>query len=250
MMAYSQSQRHIILYVSLLALLLIAGAMLGQSSCSTTLPGVAISSPPAGQLTTCKPVFEAQFTNIPSEGILYIVAKIDGVQIKADGVYTIGSGSITVSEYSVTNEKLHFVAYGFTTGDHTFSVQAGSGNAITLQSVIFSASNLLTVVVEMTSGDIPYCVPCAAGDYSCQAKNLCEALTKTTCVRQNYDCYTGSQGSWYPSGTPGGSDFNFAYTYDLMGNYGNICDCDPNHTDRYGIARKHQYCGVGRWYRK
>jgi LruC domain-containing protein len=94
---------------------------------------------------------------------------------------------------------------------------------------------------------------CANGDYSCQAKAVCETVTGYTCVHQAYECWSGSQGSWYPTdGVSGSSAFNFAYAYDFGGgnsNYGNICACTASQMTRYGLAATHQYCGLGHWTR-
>jgi hypothetical protein len=106
------------------------------------------------------------------------------------------------------------------------------------------------IVVEGTSGDINVCTTCVTGDHSCQAQQICDFLTSETCVHQNYDCATGSQGSWYPPSHGGGSNFNFAYAYDFSGgDYGNICDC-AYVASSYGIGTTHQYCGTGHWYRQ
>ncbi len=92
---------------------------------------------------------------------------------------------------------------------------------------------------------------CDKGDHKCQAKDVCEKVTGTTCVHQDYDCVYGSKGSWYPQGTPGSSNFNFAYAYDLYNNnYGNICATDPSYMDKYGLAKNHQAAGLGRWTRQ
>ena len=106
------------------------------------------------------------------------------------------------------------------------------------------------IVVEGTSGDINVCTTCATGDHSCQAQQICDFLTGETCQHQGYDCATGSLGSWYPPSHGGGSNFNFAYAYDIWStDYGNICDC-INVSSTYGIASNHDYCGTGRWFRQ
>ena len=108
----------------------------------------------------------------------------------------------------------------------------------------------LRVQVE---GHADVVVGCAPGDYSCQARLLCNVVTGYQCVHQAYDCYFGTQGSWYPpDGASGSSNFNFAYAYDFGGgnsDYGNICACTQSQMTRYGLASNHQYCGVGRWVR-
>ena len=93
---------------------------------------------------------------------------------------------------------------------------------------------------------------CERGDYKCQGKDVCEKVTGKTCLHQTYDCKQGGRGSWYPSGTPGGSDFNFAYEYDAGPNeYGNICACDDSHMKKYGLDANYVvYCGLGRWTRQ
>ena len=92
---------------------------------------------------------------------------------------------------------------------------------------------------------------CEPGDYKCQGKDVCENVTGTTCVHQDYDCLTGTKGSWYPTGTPGSSTFNFAYQYDknnkTFAGYGNICACDRSYMTKYGLASNNTYCGVGNW---
>jgi hypothetical protein len=102
-------------------------------------------------------------------------------------------------------------------------------------------------------GHADVCVACNKGDYSCQAKGVCEKVTGFTCVHQGYDCCFGSKGSWYPlDGASGDSNFNFAYAYDLDcgGNYGNICACNQSQMSKYGLAANHQYCGLGHWFRQ
>ncbi len=111
----------------------------------------------------------------------------------------------------------------------------------------------LPITVEGLSS--PVFVNCANGDFSCQAKAVCEAVTATTCVHQTYDCYTGTNGSWYPQdGASGSSQFNFAYAYDFggggtTGGYGNICACNASQMPRYGLASNHTNCGLGHWVR-
>ena len=110
--------------------------------------------------------------------------------------------------------------------------------------------NALEIVVE---GHDDVCVNCNAGDYSCQAKQICEKITNHNCTWQDYDCGYGSKGSWYPEdGKSGSSSFNFAYDYDFCcgGNYGNICACDKSQMVTYGLAADHQDCGWGHWYRQ
>lgn len=106
-------------------------------------------------------------------------------------------------------------------------------------------------LVIKVEGHADVVVQCAAGDFSCQAQKVCEAVTGTTCLYQTYDCYTGAGGSWYPQdGASGSSQFNFAIGYDFMGNnYGNICACNSAQMTRYGLAATHTYCGTGHWQR-
>lgn len=96
-------------------------------------------------------------------------------------------------------------------------------------------------------------ITCKPGEYSCQAKQLCEKLTGLPCIHQGYDCFTGSKGSWYPTGSPGGSSFNFAYAYDFGGGgssgYGNICCGTPSLCRKYNIPKVHTSAGEGRWHR-
>ncbi len=92
---------------------------------------------------------------------------------------------------------------------------------------------------------------CDKGDYKCQAKDVCEKVTGTTCIHQNYDCAYGNSGSWYPQGTPGSSTFNFAYAYDVVnGDYGNICAVEPSYMDKYGLAKNNRAGGLGKWTRQ
>ena len=92
---------------------------------------------------------------------------------------------------------------------------------------------------------------CENGDYKCQAKDVCEKVTGETCIHQDYDCYYGSRGSWYPNGTPGSSTFNFAYAYDIQPDgYGNICAVDKSYMKKYGLAEKNRDAGSGDWTRQ
>jgi hypothetical protein len=111
----------------------------------------------------------------------------------------------------------------------------------------------VVIAVEGVDGDILVPTACAPGEYSCQAQTICESITGEACVFQQYDCYTGAEGSWYPTSGDGGSSFNFAFTYDFGGgtsDYGNICACDLTKMDEYGLAQTHTYCGVGHWTRQ
>ena len=111
----------------------------------------------------------------------------------------------------------------------------------------------VTIAVEGEAGDILVPTTCVAGDYYCQAQQVCESVTGEACVHQEYDCYTGVSGSWYPQSGEGSSDFNFAYDYDFGGgdtDYGNICACDLTQMTLYGLAQTHTYCGVGHWTRQ
>ncbi len=96
-------------------------------------------------------------------------------------------------------------------------------------------------------------VKCKPGDYSCQAKQVCEKVTGYNCSYQDYQCCGPTQGSWYPEdGQSGSSNFNFAINYDFCeGNsdYGNICACNSGQMSKYGLAANHQYCGLGHWQR-
>ena len=112
---------------------------------------------------------------------------------------------------------------------------------------IQNQANLMLKVAGIN--DVPS--NCARGDYKCQAKDICEKVTGETCLHQTYECKTGSTGSWYPSGTPGGSTFNFAYGYDAGANeYGNICSCERSYMTKYGLAANNTYCGLGNWTRQ
>jgi hypothetical protein len=107
----------------------------------------------------------------------------------------------------------------------------------------------LSIVVE---GHANVIVNCQKGDYSCQAHEVCNKVTGYNCVFQQYDCAYGNMGSWYPpDGMSGGAQFNFAYAYDFYNNtYGNICACNQSQMQKYGLAAKYQYCGLGHWQRQ
>ena len=91
---------------------------------------------------------------------------------------------------------------------------------------------------------------CVAGEYSCQAKEVCESVTSEACVHQAFDCVQSENGgSWYPESGTGSYNFNFAYDFDGR-DYGNICACDDSQMTKYGLANNHQYCGSGHWYRQ
>ena len=93
---------------------------------------------------------------------------------------------------------------------------------------------------------------CEVGDYSCQAQQVCNQVTNSICLYQDYDCATGNSGSWYPpDGDSGSSNFNFAFAYDFFASdYGNICACTSSQMVRYGLAATHSYCGLGHWTRQ
>ena len=122
----------------------------------------------------------------------------------------------------------------------------------TCQLILNSNYSGVTIAVEGVTGEILVPSNCQPGEYSCQAKQVCETITGEACVHQDYDCAYGNRGSWYPQSGAGGGAFNFAYDYDFGagGNYGNICDCDPNEATAYGLAINHLYCGVGHWSRQ
>ena len=111
-------------------------------------------------------------------------------------------------------------------------------------------SDGLEITVEGIGGDFDVCTTCTEGDYYCQAQQICDQITGETCEWQEYDCATGSRGSWYPPSHGGSSNFNFAYDYDFWGSdYGNICDC-IGVSSTYGLRSDHEYCGTGHWYRR
>ena len=113
-----------------------------------------------------------------------------------------------------------------------------------------SLSDGLEITVEGIGGDFEVCTTCTEGDYYCQAQQICDQITGETCAWQEYDCATGSRGSWYPPSHGGDSNFNFAYDYDFWGSdYGNICDCSGV-SSTYGLRSDHTYCGTGHWYRR
>ena len=114
----------------------------------------------------------------------------------------------------------------------------------------------LSIVVE---GHANVSVFCRVGDYACQAREVCEAVTGTVCVHQEYNCAgAGQVGSWYPlDGVSSGPNFNFAYTYDfapasagLGPDYGNICGVLVSQFPRYGVAATHTAAGRGHWVRQ
>jgi hypothetical protein len=98
------------------------------------------------------------------------------------------------------------------------------------------------------TADIPS--NCEPGDYKCQGKDVCEKVTGKTCIHQDYDCYYGNRGSWRPSDVTGMTDFNFAYGYNTVNGYGNICSCDRSKMTKYGLAANNTYCGLGNWTRQ
>lgn len=107
-------------------------------------------------------------------------------------------------------------------------------------------------LVLQVEGHADVVADCQKGDYSCQAKAICEAVTGFNCTFQDYDCAFGTMGSWYPEdGQSGSSNFNFAFAYDFSGNdYGNICACNQGQMGKYGLAANHTYCGLGHWTRQ
>ena len=105
-------------------------------------------------------------------------------------------------------------------------------------------------LVLLVEGHADVIADCQKGDHSCQAKAVCESVTGFNCTHQDYDCFFGNTGSWYPEdGNSGSSNFNFAYGYDFGNNsdYGNICACDSGKMGTYGLAPNHQFCGLGHW---
>jgi hypothetical protein len=114
-----------------------------------------------------------------------------------------------------------------------------------------TCQNGLIIQIE---GHAPVGVPCTVGDYQCQAQWVCNKVTGYTCVHQAQECCGSYLGSWYPpDGASGGYEFNFAGGYDFCpeaGDYGNICACNQNQMNVYGLASNHQYCGVGHWQRQ
>ena len=111
---------------------------------------------------------------------------------------------------------------------------------------------------ERTFGDESVPLSCPPADYACQAEAVCEYVTGEDCIRQDYDCYYGSAGSWYPVGSPGSSTFNFAESYDFNGSeivelgggyggYGNICCGDASYCVTYDLRQDHDPSGSGHW---
>lgn len=107
----------------------------------------------------------------------------------------------------------------------------------------------LSIAIEGHANELVNCKP---GDFNCEGREVCNKVTGLQCVFQQYDCYFGNQGSWYPpDGQSGSSAFNFAFTYDLAaGTYGNICACTPSQMTKYGLASNHPTCGLGHWVRQ
>jgi len=71
---------------------------------------------------------------------------------------------------------------------------------------------------------------CKATDKECQAKAVCEAVTKETCVRQNYECAYGRKGSYVPASCPScTSNLNFDMS-------GNMCACSGSKRSKYGLG--------------
>jgi hypothetical protein len=108
-------------------------------------------------------------------------------------------------------------------------------------------------LVIQVEGHADVVVQCALGDFNCQAQQVCNIVTNSTCLFQQFDCSNGNQGSWYPpDGKSGGANFNFAITYDFLPftDYGNICACDASQMTRYGLAATHTACGLGHWTRR
>lgn len=102
-------------------------------------------------------------------------------------------------------------------------------------------------LVIKIDGHADVLVTCKAGDYNCQAQQVCEKVTKTTCTMQPYDCYFGIGPSWFPNdGASGSSNFNFTTNYDISpGGWGNICACNPMQLQKYGLSATHTGCGIG-----
>jgi cysteine-rich repeat protein len=81
----------------------------------------------------------------------------------------------------------------------------------------------MTIYFNPESGRAPVTVPCASGDYSCQARYVCVAVTGETCAWQSYECSGANYGSWYPPSQGGVAAFAVAYAYETSGSVGNIC---------------------------
>jgi hypothetical protein len=105
-----------------------------------------------------------------------------------------------------------------------------------------------SISVEMDSGTVPVPNTCTVGDYDCQARTVCEYVSGGSCTYQDYDCWSGGGGSYFPTGTPGGSDFNFSRLATQSG-YGNVCGCDVALFESYGLRSYLTYCGIGQWNR-
>ena len=148
---------------------------------------------------------------------------------------------------------------GSGTQSQTYAVSIPAANGGTACPVANNATNTQTCnpqacpgITMKVDGRAPFNVPCNPGDYRCQAQKVCETISGVSCLWQNYDCYTGSGGSYYPTGTPGSSSFNVTYAYNWGGNqapgsYGNICSEDESYMARYGLAKTGTGAGWGHW---
>ena len=220
------------------------------SNTPPTAPNLLLSpSTPMEQVDDLVCSLDTASFDLDSDTVTYSFAwTVDGVD------YTSASSTATTSTVSASE----------TTGGENWqcTVTPNDGEedgVVASVDVSIDSSCSLTVVVEGVNGDLEYCVECSPGDYSCQAQSICNQITGETCVYQSYDCWTGSQGSWYPPSVhSGGCGFNFAFTYDFgqggtSGGYGNICDCTGGGVQRlnsYGIATNHSGAGYGHWWRQ
>lgn len=95
-------------------------------------------------------------------------------------------------------------------------------------------------------GASSFAVDCLADDWQCGAKAVCEKVTQKVCMMQNYDCLSGSAVSYYPEDGDGGDSFNVA-AYPLQEDFGNICACQAENFQKYGVPQIYTPCGEGNW---
>src|SRR6478736_3210730 len=96
-----------------------------------------------------------------------------------------------------------------------------------------TTSNILNICVNSASGGIFVVgVPCDIGDWSCQAKYVCQSVLGQECFIQSTCCCGSCTGSWY---SPVVGFIFFNYEWDInnigvcnIGGYGNICGDNPS----------------------
>ncbi len=121
-----------------------------------------------------------------------------------------------------------------------------------------SCAAALTITIP---GHADVLVSCAEGDFNCQAQQVCNQVTSTTCLYQQYDPETGGQGSWYPQdgvAGPGNVSFGFIVGFDFWQGqewYGNIYAGTGSELGRYGISQipfnpRSNWVAVSHWQRQ